>query len=145
MQHRAFPAFGEAERRAWGIVLDAIEEALDVDGLQHFDRAKLSELHERAAWHIGVEQVVIPTTWAAQSDWEIMSAPGGVHHLADFGLDSGTLAVLAYGSRLLRIEDVERRTDADLLRIRRIGPKRLRAIREAIKRYHGHQQANVSS
>jgi hypothetical protein len=134
MRHRELPPFGEAERVAWGAVLGAIESAMDVDGLGHFDRASLAELYERAAWHIGVPALAIPGEWAGAMNWDLARAPGGIYELGRFGVDADTLAVLAHHGRILPIDDVKRHTDAELLGIRRIGPKRPTAIRDAVKR-----------
>jgi hypothetical protein len=67
-------------------------------------------------------------------NWDLARAPGGIYELGGFGVDADTLAVLAYHGRILRLDDLERRTDVELLSIRRIGPKRLTAIRDAVKR-----------
>ena len=128
----AAPPYGEPERVAWGIVLTAIEDAMDVDGLQHFDRGRLAELHERAAWHIGVQASAVPV---GSAEGDAARAPGGVYDLGRFGVDADTLSVLAYRGGIRRVEDVERRTDDELLSIQRIGPKRLAAIRAAVGRY----------
>ena len=136
MQRAGSPPFGEPERMAWRIVLAAIEDAIGVDGLRPFDRGKLAELHEHAAGHIG-----IPALYAAAAgalhDHDDVRAPGGVYELGRFGVDADTLAVLAYRGGIRRVEDVERRTDGELMGIQRIGPKRLAAIRDAVKRYRG--------
>ena len=133
------PPFGEPERVAWGIVLTAIEAAMDVEGLLHFDRGRLAELHERAAWHIGVPASAVPVGSAEDDD---ARAPGGVYELGRFGVDADTLAVLAYRGGIRRVEDVERSTDDELLRIQRIGPKRLAAIRAAVGRYRDRADAD---
>ena len=132
MRRPGAPAFGEPERAAWGMVLTAIEAAMDIDGLQHFDRGRLAELHERAAWHIGMPASAVPVE---STEGDAARAPGGVYDLGQFGVDANTLAVLAYRGGIRRVEDVERSTDDELLGIRRIGPKRLAAIRAAIGRY----------
>ena len=128
------PPFGEPERAAWGMVLTAIEAAMDIDGLQHFDRGRLAELHERAAWHVGMPASAVPVE---STEDDAARAPGGVYDLGRFGVDADTLAVLAYRGGIRRVEDIERRTDNELLGIRRIGPKRLAAIRAAVGRYRG--------
>ena len=114
------------------MVLTAIEAAMDIEGLQHFDRGRLAELHERAAWHIGMPASAVPVD---ATDVDAARAPGGVYDLGRFGVDADTLAVLAYRGGVRRIEDVERSSDDDLLGIQRIGPKRLAAIRAAVERY----------
>jgi hypothetical protein len=43
--------------------------------------------------------------------------------------------VLTYRGGIRRVDDVERSSDRELLDIRRIGPKRLAAIRAAVRRY----------
>ena len=130
----AAPLFGEPERAAWGMVLTAIEVAMDIEGLQHFDRGRLAELHERAAWHIGMPASVVPVE---ATNVDGARAAGGVYELGRFGVDPDTLAVLAYRGGIRRVEDVERRSDGELLSIQRIGPKRLATIRDAVKRYRG--------
>ena len=132
MRRPGAPPFGEPERAAWGMVLTAIEAAMDIDGLQHFDRGRLAELHERAAWHIGMPASAVPVE-STQGD--AVRAPGGVYELGRFGVDADTLAVLAHRGGIRRVEDVERSTDDELLGIQRIGPKRLAAIRAAVGRY----------
>jgi hypothetical protein len=144
MHREGIPSFGDAEREAWGVVLDAIEQAIDVSGLQLFDRGRLAALHERAAWHIGIGKLVIPADWSASSRRDVIVGSGAVNELGPFGVDAQTLAALTYDARLVEIEQIERRTDAELLRIPRIGPKRLQAIREAIERYHQHRRASVT-
>jgi hypothetical protein len=138
MQSPKIPSFGDAERMAWGMILHTITEAIDVDGLQPFDRGKLAELHERAAWHIGAPKLVIPPDWISASTSKNISGPGALDELRHLGLDSATLSVLTYTARLHHIDDVERRSDAELLQLHRIGPKRLHTIRSAIKRYRDH-------
>jgi hypothetical protein len=128
MHREGIPSFGEAERQAWSVVLDAIEQAIDIDALQPFDRARLAAMHERAAWHIGIAKLVIPTDWSAASRRDVIVGSGAVKELGPFGVDAQTLAALTYDARLVEIEMIERRTDAELLRIPRIGPKRLQAI-----------------
>ena len=128
----AAPPYGEPERVAWGMVLTAIEAAMDVDGVQGFDRGRLAELHERAAWHIGVPASAVPV---GSAEGDAARAPGGVYDLGRFGVDADTLSVLAYRGGIRSVEDVERSTDDELLRIQRIGPKRLAAIRAAVRRY----------
>ena len=114
------------------MVLTAIEAAMDIDGLQSFDRGRLAELHERAAWHIGVPSSAVPV---GSAEGDAARAPGGVYDLGRFGVDADTLAVLAYRGGIRSVEDVERSTDDELLGIQRIGPKRLAAIRAAVRRY----------
>jgi hypothetical protein len=114
------------------MVLNAIEAAMDIEGLQSFDRGRLAELHERAAWHIGVPASAIPV---GSAEGDAARAPGGVYDLGRFGVDADTLSVLAYRGGIRRVEDVERSTDDELLSIQRIGPKRLAAIRAAVGRY----------
>jgi hypothetical protein len=128
----AAPPYGEPERVAWSIVLTAIEAAMDIDGVQSFDRGRLADLHERAAWHIGMPACAVPV---GSADGDAARAAGGVYELARFGVDADTLAVLAYRGGIRRVKDVERSTDDELLGILRIGPKRLAAIRVAVRRY----------
>lgn len=135
MHREGIPSFGEAEREAWSVVLDAIEQAIDIDGLQPFDRERLAALHERAAWHIGIAKLIIPVDWSASSCRDVIVGSGAVAELGAFGVDAQTLAALTYEAQLVEIEEIERRTDAELLRIPRIGPKRLQAIRNAIKHF----------
>jgi hypothetical protein len=126
------PPLGEPERAAWGIVRSAIETAMDIDGLRHFERGRLAALHERAGWHIGVPATVVPVD---SSDGDAARAPGGVYELGRFGVDADTLAVLVYRGGIRLVVELERLPDSDVLDIRRIGPKRLGAIRAAIRRY----------
>ena len=116
------------------MVLNAIEAAMDIDGLHSFDRGRLAELHDRAAWHIGMPACAVP---GESTDGDAARAAGGVYELARFGVDADTLAVLAYRGGIRRVEDIERSPDDELLRIQRIGPKRLAAIRAAVRRYRG--------
>jgi hypothetical protein len=140
MRQHGTPSFGEAELAAWSVVLSAIDAAMDVDGLGPFDRGRLAELHERAAWHIGVPALEVPVA-ATPSGCDAVRAPGGLYELGRFGVDADTLAVLAYRGGIRRVEDVERRTDGELLGIQRIGPKRLASIRAAVRRYRsGHDR-----
>jgi hypothetical protein len=141
MREPATPSFGEPERAAWSIVLSAIDAAMDVDGLGPYDRGRLAELHERAAWHIGVPALVIPLARATPSACGAVREPGGVYELGQFGVDADTLAVLAYRGGIRRVDDIEGRTDGELLGIQRIGPKRLASIRAAVRRYRsGHDR-----
>ena len=119
---------------AWNTVLRAIEIALDVEGLRSFDRGRLAELHERASWHVGVQAWAAPVS-EASSDCGSARAPGGVYDLGRFGIDAETLGALLHRGGLRCVEDVERRTDGELLAIHRIGPKRLAMIRAAVNRY----------
>src|SRR4051794_37819527 len=112
MRGPGIPSFGEAERLAWSMVLTAIENAMDVDDLRSFDRGRLAELHERAAWHIGVPALAVPFSEAV-SDYDAARTPGGVYDLGRFGVDAETLAVLLHRGGLRRVEDVERRTDRE--------------------------------
>jgi hypothetical protein len=135
-------SFGEIQRQAWGMVLASIQDAIDLDGLQPVDRGQLVELHERVAWRMGAPTIAIPPDWISAPTWEITNAPGGLRDLCGLGVDADTLAVLTYTARLLRIEDIEQRSDAQLLQIPRIGPKRLRAIRSAIRCYREHEHSS---
>lgn len=117
MHREGIPSFGEAERKAWSVVLDAIEQAIDVDGLQPFDRERLAALHERAAWHIGIAKLIIPVDCSASSCRDVIVGSGAVAELGAFDVDAQTLAALTYEARLVEIEEIERRTDAELLRI----------------------------
>jgi hypothetical protein len=101
-------------------------------------------LHERAAWHIGIGKLVIPADWSASSRRDVIVGSGAVNELGPFGVDAQTLAALTYDAHLVEIEQIERRTDAELLRIPRIGPRRRQEIREAIERYHQHRRATVT-
>lgn len=131
------PPFGEAEWSAWTMVLVAIESAMDVRGLGCLHRGRLAALHERAAWHSGLPGLTAWTAGAAPTDLDVIRAPGGIYELGKFGVDADTLAVLAYRGAIRSVEDVQRRTDDELLAIFRIGPKRLAAIRRAVERYLG--------
>lgn len=135
MGRRSIPPFGDVEREAWGRVLAAIESAMDVEGLQAFDRGGLAELHARAGWHIGLAAAGVPDEWPSPTDRAAARASGGVYDLGPFGVDADTLAALVHQGAILRVEDVERCTDAELLSIHRIGPKRMTAIRTAVERY----------
>jgi hypothetical protein len=88
MHREGIPSFGEAEREAWGVVLDAIEQAIDVSGLQLFDRGRLAAMHERAAWHIGIGKLVIPADWSASSHRDVIVGSGAVNELGRFGVDA---------------------------------------------------------
>ncbi|MDX6717772.1 MAG: hypothetical protein QOJ63_26 [Solirubrobacteraceae bacterium] len=137
MRCRPIPPFGDPERDAWGRVLAAIESAMDIEGLQAFDRGGLAELHARAGWHIGLPAAGVPDDWLRPTDRAAARASGGIYDLGPFGVDADTLAALVHQGQILRVEDVERCTDAALLSIHRIGPKRLTAIRKAVGRYRG--------
>jgi hypothetical protein len=128
MQRSSVP-FGPAESEAWGVVLDAIEEAMDVEGLSPFDRGRLAMFHEVAAWYVGAG-LVMPDDWSACRYTGEFAAvgPGGVLELEAFG---STLWRAGFG----RIADVAAASDEDLLAIRGVGPKRLPLIRAAVERY----------
>jgi hypothetical protein len=117
------------------MVLGAIEAAIDVEGLNAWDRAGLAELHATAGWHVGVAPLVVPIAGAPHADLDTARTPGGVYELGQFGVGADTLALLAYRGGMRRIDDVDRSSDRELLEIQRIGPKRLAAIRAAIRRY----------
>lgn len=137
----AIPAYGDAERTAWRMVLAAIEAAIDVEGLQPFDRGALAELHAHAAWYTGASGMTIPPTPSPTRHPHAPSVDGDVSELARHGVDATTLAVLIYTARLRHIEQLERQSDADLLSVHRIGPARLNAIRAALKRYRDETRA----
>ncbi len=130
------PAAGEPEREAWTLVLEAIEVAIDVEGLQSFDRGSLALFHERASRRIGAEILGVPAAWEPPTEHAIVSGPLGVRRLREFGVDSSAVGGLIYVARLLQIGDVEQATDEELLRIRGLGPRRLRQIRRGIERFN---------
>jgi hypothetical protein len=159
-RQQAPPPFGEAERRAWRIVLDAIEEAIDVDGLQGFDRGRLSEMHERATWHIGIKPVTVPGAssdpafgtpeyWQQQHDrymswWQAFNGPGGIGDL-DRALPSRPLFALARLQTVARISELEAMTDDEILALPGIGVKSLAEIRAAINRYQAETGATAGN
>jgi hypothetical protein len=130
------PTFGEPESEAWALVLAAIEEAMDVAELLPFDRAKLAELHEQAAWHIGEKALRVPTAWEPPSDHAIASGPLGTYRLRDFGVDGDAAFALVYTGNLLRVGEVEEASDEQLMRLGGIGPRRLRRIRDAVTHFN---------
>lgn len=136
-QRQPTPTFGEREQQAWGMVLDAIEDAMEVEGLSLWDRGRLAELHEKAAWHVGQPTLRVPTEWEAPpATRQGEAGDDDVQVLANFGLDQVLCANLVYRHKLGdRIIDIERRTDDELLDVGGIGPKRLNAIRLAIARW----------
>ncbi len=83
----------------------------------------------------GSPGLALPVAQTARTNLDAARAPGGVYELGRFGVNADTLAVLAYRGGVQSVADVERQTDDTLLSIRRIGPKRLAAIRAAVKRY----------
>jgi hypothetical protein len=135
------PVFGAAEEQAWRIVLDAIEDAMDVDGLRAFDRGALAELHERAGWYIGMKPLS-PPTHDEPPTGALYNGPDQVSILFRFGVTSDVHFALA-GAGLVRVGDVEDAIDDELLRICGIGPKRVAMIRRAIRRYR--EQASTSA
>jgi hypothetical protein len=153
MQRQNIPSFGDAELEAWGKVLKAIEEAMDVDGLKLFDRGQLAELHSQAAWHVGAVNVVVPAEWsdadgypdytARMERWNRANAPGGVSHLYKYIRDNRVTRALI-DADLVQVSEVALRSDADLLSLGGIGPKRLKGLREAILRYHADQALTVT-
>ena len=110
---------------------------MDVRGLGCLHRGRLAELHERAARDSGVAGLAVPTAGAARTDLDAIRAPGGIYEPGTFGVDADTLAVLAYREAIRSVEDVQRRTDDELLGIFRTGRKRLAAIRPAVERSRG--------
>jgi hypothetical protein len=129
------PAFGEAEREAWRIVLHAIERAIDIDDLAPYDRGVLAELHAHAGRQIGLRPPAMPITRMPGKPLDGVRATGNVFELGRFGVTADVLGLLAYRAGIRRVADLERRTDDVLLGIDRIGPKRLAAIRLAVRRY----------
>jgi hypothetical protein len=134
------------------MVLEAIEEAMDVDGLTPWDRGRLADLHDRAAWHIG-QQTKVPEEWLregavnparalrdaldAQSAFtdplESAYLPGGTMELSRFGVNWLVCRCLARSYRT--VESVAAATDADLLAVHRVGPVRLEQIRAAVAKH----------
>ena len=135
MRRSGPPPFGEAEREAWRIVLHAIETAIDVDDLQPYDRGVLADLHAHAGRQIGVYGPGVPITGVPGKPLEGVRAPGSVFELGRFGVTADALALLASRAGIRHVADVERRTDDEPRGIDRIGPKRLAAIRFAVRQY----------
>ena len=138
MQRQRTSTYGEPEERAWGMVLAAIEEAMDVDGLQLFDRGQLAEIHDKAAWHVGSSKLVIPLEWltyspqGAMARWTTAHGPGGIIELCEFGMDNPSFRVLRDAGHCL-VSNVVALGDEELLRVQGIGPVRWRSILLAIE------------
>jgi hypothetical protein len=150
---------------AWTTVLDAIEDALDIEDLQPYDRGELARLHAVAGAHIAEPVLTIPAGWrvvgggsvstgaavlsdvlATDADRQmraaVMRGPGGIDELE---LDFEAYAPLVRAS-LLTVDDVELADREHRLAILRgIGPKRLAAIRAAVATHRERQAGDQRS
>jgi hypothetical protein len=143
--------YGEPEERAWAIVQEAIEEAMEVEDLQHRTYGELAGLHAWAGWYVG-QIGWVPRDWTLasppasryrhddpDSPYVQANAPGGVL----------TLGFHDYYYKLIRagfvtVEQVDKASDAELLAVKGIARKRLLAIRADVARYH-HEQEGAKS
>ena len=164
-QRQPTPTYGEHEREAWEIVLEAIEEAMDVEGLSLWDRGRLAELHSQAGWYIGRPQLTVPDEWtprplaeaSAAAAWlrpapgasaatrarlatlsaraDIAYRAGGTVTLVECGLNADLASKLAFRYKLATIAEIEQLSDTELLSLDGIGAKRLAMIRAAVTQW----------
>jgi hypothetical protein len=138
---------------AWTLVLDALEDAIDVDELPAADRGALAWFHDQAGRHLGIAPLRLdsPTVsslaavpWRAPARRRPLTAhqaaktaaqgPGGI---SGFGDDiSAPTWIKLYKLGLPLIADVERADQADeLAAMKGIGPRVLKQIRTALAKH----------
>lgn len=127
-----------AHNHAWGPVLEAIEQAMDVPGLPPGDRAQLAGLYELAQPFAGREVITTANLdrgrVAQQGTLQAARGPGGIFELRERLAPAHKgmifpLVCAGYGT----IDDIRAATDSQLLWVNRVGPVGLRALREAIE------------
>lgn len=136
-------AYGDAEERAFTLVRDALEAALDVDGLAPEFRGILAGMHEDAGRCIGIELLREPATEASERLGAKIAA--SIAGPPSARTRHGARRYPRAGPRLANLPRVARgRSDhcGRARAARRRGPAgrgghwicRLRAIREAVER-----------
>lgn len=150
---------------AWPPVLDAVREAMDVPGLPPADRAALARIYETAEPFAGRNVIRPPASGPRrrrtlpellksvqgghevevdgaalgqriEQDAAIVEGPGGIQELVPhLGARHVQIYHLLYRAGVLTVDEVRRMSDADLLKLDRIGPVRLSALRAALAAY----------
>lgn len=153
---RNVPPRDDDDIRAWDLVIDAIEEAMDLDVCPH-DRGILAQMHEDASWlacrgpRVTPEDVIGEATTGCYfdtADWErrraIEHGPGGIAELRPYltgrALPAYNLMTGPDEPRLLTVEQVRAWIGEHYERVqagkasspRGIGPVRCKAILAAL-------------
>ena len=139
IQTSNIPPRHDEDIEAWTIVLDALEAALDLDGVCPHDRGVLALMHEDASVlaargpHISVNEITrghIPAFDDADGDIAIAYGPGGVGTL---GMPCDTVTTLR-NANVLTVAELRKLAHAGRLRvIRGVGPVREGEILDALK------------